>query len=240
MTYDYDEAAATAKERGWRELAPIEQAFAEGRIDRAQWHAAVLDLIEPAYIAGANPRAQSGHSGDETQWQRARRLLTKGLPAMEPAAYDRELSFLDVGCANGHLMESLVEWAAQDRIRLEPYGVEISPALADLARSRLPQWAGRIWAANAMDWRPPRRFDVVRTGLDYVPAIARPEFLAHLLDHVVARSGRLIVGVYNEEHDRENLRDQVSDFGYTIAGFTCGPHAHPEIRYKAFWIENRG
>jgi hypothetical protein len=37
----------------------------------------------------------------------------------------------------------------------EPYGVDISPALAELARRRLPQWHGRIWIGNADEWRPP-------------------------------------------------------------------------------------
>ena len=61
-------------------------------------------------------------------------------------------------------MESMAAWAG-----VEPYGLEISPELAELARRRLPQWADRIWVGNAPTWTPPRRFDVVRTGLDYVP-----------------------------------------------------------------------
>ena len=37
----------------------------------------------------------------------------------------------------------------------EPHGVDISPALAELARRRLPQWEGRIWTGDAVDWSPP-------------------------------------------------------------------------------------
>ena len=103
-------------------------------------------------------------------------------------------------------MESLAAWAAEDGRVVEPYGVEISARLADLARARLPHWADRIWTGNAMTWVPPRRFDVVRTGLDYVPPRRRAEFVERLLDEVVAPGGRLVVGVFNEEKDRETRR----------------------------------
>jgi hypothetical protein len=45
----------------------------------------------------------------------------------------------------------------------------LAPALVELARSRLPQWADRILVGNALRWDPPRRFDFVRTELVYVP-----------------------------------------------------------------------
>ena len=132
-------------------------------------------------------------------------------------------------------MESLVRWAAADGIAVEPYGVEISAALADLARRRCPQWPDRIWTANAMAWRPPRRFDVVRTGLEYVPRRRRAEYVSHLLKHVVAR--RLVIGVYNEERDSEAAETEVREYGYYVAGRTSRPHRHPALAYKAFWID---
>jgi hypothetical protein len=54
-----------------------------------------------------------------------------------------------VGCANGLLMESVAAWCAERGLAVEPYGVDISPALAELARRRLPRWDGRIWTGNA-------------------------------------------------------------------------------------------
>jgi 2-polyprenyl-3-methyl-5-hydroxy-6-metoxy-1,4-benzoquinol methylase len=46
-------------------------------------------------------------------------------------------TFLDVGCANGHLMECLERWTAQKGYRLERYGLDISPELIGVARQRL-------------------------------------------------------------------------------------------------------
>jgi hypothetical protein len=210
-----------AVERGWRELADIEAALERGEIDEAGWHAAVLAIIEPAYLGAATPEGQSGRSGGAADWEGARRFLLD--------AVDRDGSFLDVGCANGLLMESVHAWGAEDGRSLEPYGVEISAPLADLARRRCPQWADRIWTANALGWEPPRTFDVVRTGLDYVPDGRRPDLVRHLLDHVVATGGRLLVGVTNEPRDEPGLADQLRGWGFVVAGTATRPHPHGAV-----------
>jgi SAM-dependent methyltransferase len=224
------EALASAKERSWREVAVIDEALAAGTLDREGWHAAVLALVEPAYLAGDNPRAQSGHSGDEERWRQARGLLVEALPSAGG-------TFLDVGCANGHLMRTLTDWAAERGVAIEPHGVEISEGLARLAREQQPQWADRIWCGNAFDWVPPRRFDVVRTGLDYVPAEFQGEYLRHLIAAVVAPGGRLVVGAFNEETARDELEEHVAGLGHRIAGRTRAAHRHPDVGYKAFWID---
>ena len=214
------------KERRWAEVEAIDAALARGEIDESGWHRAMAALVVPSYLAGEDVHAQSGYGGDEAAWERARRLLA--------AAIDRDGAFLDVGCANGLLMESIVRWAAPHR--LEPYGLEIAPELAALARRRLPRWAERIFVGNALGWMPPRRFDFVRTGLDYVPARRRPDLLAHLLEHVVEEDGRLIVGVFNEEPE-PRLEREVSSCGLRIAGRTEAPHPSGRVVYRAFWID---
>lgn len=54
---------ASAKERGWRDLAPIDAAYEAGEITAVEWHAAVLDLIEPAYLIGDNLPLQGTVAG---------------------------------------------------------------------------------------------------------------------------------------------------------------------------------
>ena len=143
---------------------------------------------ESKYLAGANPRAQSGFGREAVDWERFRRPIAD--------AIDRDGSFLDVGCANGLLMESVAAWGRDDGHTIEPYGLGISAKLADLARARLPHWADRIFVGNALFWEPPRRFDFVRTELVYVPPSRRREYAERLLEGVVAPAGRLLICSY--------------------------------------------
>jgi SAM-dependent methyltransferase len=219
-------------ERGWRELAAIDEALERGEIDEQGWHDAVAAIVVPAYIAGEMPWEQSGKSGDLASWELGRR------PIM--VAVHRDGAFLDVGCANGFLMECVRAWAAEEGRYVEPYGLEISPELAALARRRLPQWADRIFVGNAANWIPPRRFDFVRTGLDYVPPTRRRELVEHLLANVVARGGRLIVGVFNEEKGERRTEERVASWGFGIAGRVDADHRDPRVVYRAFWIDAKG
>ena len=216
-------------ERSWRELAAIDEALERGEIDEQGWHDAVAAIVVPAYLAGDTPWEQSGKSGDLASWELGRR------PVM--AAVDRDGTFLDVGCANGFLMESVRAWGHEDGRDVEPYGLEISPDLAALARRRLPQWADRIFVGNAATWLPPRRFDFVRTGLDYVPPTRRRELVEHLLANVVAPGGRLIIGIFNEEKEEQRTEECAASWGFRIAGRRDVEHRDPRVAYRVFWIE---
>jgi SAM-dependent methyltransferase len=207
-------------ERAWREVEAIETAFERGEIDRDGWHERMAALVVPAYLAADNPRAQSGYSGDEAAWEQARSMVAE--------AIERSGTFLDVGCASGLLMESVVDWCARRGIAIEPYGLDIAPELAALARARLPHWADRIFVGNAADWIPRRRFDFVRTGLEYVPRARRPDLVAHLLANVVAPGGRLLIGPTSEERGGPTLADHVRDGGHGVAGEIVRPHPRDE------------
>jgi SAM-dependent methyltransferase len=229
-----DTSLKAAKNGAYDLLERLEAALEAGEIDEEGWYREVAAVITPAYLAADNPRAQSGHSGDDAHWTQARGLIVD--------AIDRDGTFLDVGSASGYLMECVQRWARERGHTLEPYGLDIAPELADLARRRLPQWADRIFVANAIDWQPPRRFDFVRTGLEYVPLHRQPDLVAHLLSHVVAPGGRLIIGAYKEE--RAELRsgpfeeERVAAWGFPIAGRSERPH-HRDDRffYRVFWID---
>jgi SAM-dependent methyltransferase len=216
-------------ERGWRELAAIDEALERGEIDEAGWHRAVAAIVVPAYLAGATPWEQSGKSGDRAGWERGRR------PIM--AAVDCDGTFLDVGCASGFLMESVRDWAAEDGRDVEPYGLEIAPELATLARRRLPHWADRIFIGNASEWIPPCRFHFVRTGLDYAPPTRRRALVEHLLEDVVAPRGRLIIGVFNEEKDKRRTEQAVSSWCFKIAGRMDADHRDPRVAYRVLWLD---
>jgi Methyltransferase domain len=216
-----DEALEAAKERAWREVTAIDEAYARGELDGDGWHAANAALVVPAYLAATTAEGGSGHSGTPAEWEYSRGVVAE--------AIDRPGSFLDVGCANGLLMESVHRWTG-----VEPYGLDISPQLADLARRRYPAWAGRIWTANALDWRPPQRFTYVRTAVDYVPPPRRRALVRRLRSWC----DRLIVGKFNEEVERRALEAEVAGWGFRIAGRAERPHrGEPRLAYRVFWID---
>jgi hypothetical protein len=119
-------------------------------------------------------------------------------------------------------MESVVAWARQAGHSVEPYGLDISEKLAELARRRLPQWRDRIFVGNALFWEPPSRFDFVRTELVYVPPSRRREYAERLLQRFVAPGGRLLICSYGSsrpEGDRaDTLVDEIRGWGLAVHG----------------------
>jgi RimJ/RimL family protein N-acetyltransferase len=153
-------------------------------------------------------------------------------------ALDRDGAFLDVGCANGLLMESVVRWGqARGRV-IEPYGLEIAPELAEVARTRLPAWADRIFVGNALCWRPRCRFDYVRASLEYVPPKRRRALVVWLLENVVAPRGRLIIGKFNEEVEHRLVEKQLLAWGVPGTGRAERPHrGEPRLAYRTVWLD---
>jgi hypothetical protein len=209
---------------GQRAVDRLDELHREGKLEDPAWHEQVEEIIGDAYLATDDPRAGSGKSGGEDDWRWARELVLDALP---PGAR----TLLDVGCANGYLLESFERWAAERSLAIDLYGVDISFRLAAVARRRLPHLAERIWVGNAADWIPPRRFDVVHTGLDYVPAPRRRAYVERLLRDVVAPAGRLVL-----RPERGDLVTELEALGVPVGGVL--ERAHPrtgELRRTA-WI----
>lgn len=214
---------ARLKEGAWREAADLDARLERGEIDEDGWHREWQALVVPAYLRAETPWGQSGKSGTAEDWEWSRSHVAD--------AVDRPGTFLDVGCANGYLTECLPGWAAH---AVEPYGLEIAPELAELARARLPAWADRIFAGNALSWVPPRRFTYVRTGLDYVPSHRRRELAERLLGYCE----RLVVGVFNEHESERTTESLLEEWGLPIAGRSVRANRwKPGMEYRVLWID---
>jgi len=214
---------AALKENKWQDVAEIDELLERGEIDEADWHRRMQELIVPAYLAADTPWGQSGKTGTAEDWERSRSHVADGI--------DRGGTFLDVGCANGYLMECLPGWTS---FAVEPYGLDISPELAELARTRLPEWRDRIFVGNALDWEPPRSFTYVRTALDYVPPARKRAFLDRLLGY----SQRVVIGVFNEHESERTTEDQMGSWGVPIAGRSTRVNPwKPGMEYRVLWID---
>ncbi len=197
------------------------------------YYAHTQELLEETYLSADNPRSQSGFSGDVAKWERGRRPVT--------AAMDRDGTFLDIGCASGYLMESVVAWCAEDGITIEPYGLDLIASLAELARRRLPQWAERIHHGNAMTWESPMKYDYVRSELVYVPSERRPDLVARLLNRFVVPGGRAILCSYGSsrrpEPKVEPIAEQLAGWGFRVVGEATGLAENGVALVGVAWVE---
>ena len=228
---DSDSTIERLKERAWREVAVIDQALEEGRIDEDGWHEAMAALVKPAYLAADNPYAQAGHGGGAETWEASRSFIAQVL--------HRSGTFLDVGCASGILMESVQRWGAARGFDIEPYGLDIVPEFVERARRRLPHWAERMYVGNIRTWMPAsEKFDYVFIRPEYAPAGRRGDLVGHVLDQVLKPGGRLIVFIGTEEADTRSVEASITEHGFTVHGRVELPHPKDgRLMRRLFWID---
>lgn len=119
-----------------RAVLDAERSFREQ--DEASYFADNLRLLEPAYLRATTPEGGSGFGREPEQWRARRSMVVEAL--------HKDGTFLDVGCANGLLMESVRRWAAERGRVVEPHGVDFAPRLVALARRRLGDLVRRLLA----------------------------------------------------------------------------------------------
>jgi trans-aconitate methyltransferase len=143
-------------------------------------------------------------------------------------------SLLDLGCANGFLLECLREWGAERGRDLVPFGLDLSPELVALARQRLPDFASNFHVGNAWSWSPPRRFTYVYIVADIVPFTHLGSHLRRLLCEFVEPGGRLIVGSYGS-HSRRlpplDLEPLLPAYGLPLAGTASAGPGSAVVRF---------
>ena len=174
-----------------------------------KWFLSVRDTLESAYLKCEHPWQQSGFSGPVERWAACRKPIAD--------CVDGPGTFLDIGCANGYLLECLLAWTSERGIEIEPWALDLSKKLTALARQRLPDWAENLEVGNAYTWRPPQRFDYVRTELCYVPRELPWQYVERVVDEFLAPDGKLLVAEYRSR--RDNTTKPWADEQLRRAGF---------------------
>jgi SAM-dependent methyltransferase len=176
--------------------------------------------FEQAYLASDDPQAQSGFHGSAERWEAARRPIVE--------AIDGPGTFLDVGCANGLLMESVAAWSS---FAVEPYGIDFAPGLVEVARTRLPEWADRIWVGDAATWEPPFRFDFVHVRLE----IGSLERLAGFGRRLIVSSD----GSFRRPDSprAEPVADRLRELGLDVAGELCRRSDEHLVETAVAWVD---
>jgi SAM-dependent methyltransferase len=192
------------------------------------WFLSLKNTLEDAYLKHDEPWRQSGMSGPLDRWISLRKPVAD--------CVDKSGSFLDIGCANGFFLECCLGWTAERGLKIEPFGLDLSDKLVDLARKRLPKHAGNFFVGNAMTWVPPRRFDFVRTELVYVPAEGEREYLRFIMESHLTPGGKLLVanygegltsaeiekGIFKGSHATSDIANRLKELGFDPVGFKDG------------------
>jgi SAM-dependent methyltransferase len=120
-------------------------------------------------------------NGGHAEWRRARWPFSRHIPDGGDV--------LDVGCGNGFLLVSLLDWQPR---RFVPFGFDNRSDRIAEARSLLPRYAHNFWVQDCFDDRSWRQvYDVV-----FAPWIADDSFIIRCLMH--ARS-RVVFSLYDDE-----------------------------------------
>lgn len=216
-----------------RALARHREDWDAGRIDEWTWGRRVAEDLIDAYLVSGDPRRESGKGGDEGEWRWSRELILD-------AVTGRRVRLLDVGCANGHLMVSLVRWGADRGLDVDPWGIDISPRIVRVARRRLGPLAGRVRVADARTWAPPHRwFDVVVVGLDCAPPGREADLVAHLCSRVCAPGGRLVLRPDRASPGRPSPVEILASLGFAADGELTSVHPTTGALRRTAWIAAR-
>ncbi len=190
-----------------------------------------LAALEDAYLRRSDPVEQSGFGGGPARWRAEREPILDAIPT------DGDL--LDVGCANGYLLECLVRWGEERGLNLTPYGLDQGSRLVELARQRFPECPDHFFVGNAWDWQPARRFQYVYVLLDVVPDDHAPQLLTRVFEEFLVPGGRLVVGDYGSHSRRVPARDVAAILrasGLPVIGEAIARSVH-QMRFA--WTERQ-
>jgi len=188
------------------------------------WFENLKNVLEEAYLQHNEPRKQSGFLGPEEAWIQCRKPIADCL--------DKSGTFLDIGCANGYLLECVAKWSKERGIEIIPYGLDLSERLIGLARERLPKYESHFFVGNGWTWNPPMKFDYVRTEVVYVPEELQEKYVKRLLNEFINVNGKLLVAEYRSRKDTESRKwidEYLKEWDLTVEFINSGYYEGKEL-----------
>lgn len=209
----------------------IASALEKGDISKDMWFDLNKEYYSNLYLSKDSPREQSGHRGNEFHYLYSHLLIIE--------AINKNGTFLDVGCANGYLLESVNRWVSGIGYNIDFYGLDISERIINFAKQRLPEWENHFFIGNALTWIPESKFDFVCIKeLGYVPENDKFIFFNHLMNNYLNTKGRLILGPYWYEEDNDSLLQSLVSWGIEPSGYTEKSHySKKNITRKIIWFD---
>ena len=192
--------------------------------ERKRWFDSLKNKLEQLYIHHKEPWKQSGFSGPEDRWVKCRKLIADCI--------ETSGTFLDIGCANGYLLECILKWTRERNLDIIPFGLDLSEKLIDLAKKRLPEYNGNFFIGNAWEWNNPMRFDYVRTEIVYVPECLGKQYIERIISLYLKKNGILLVTEYRSRREDVNkpwIDKMLCDWGFKSAGQLSGFYDNKEL-----------
>jgi SAM-dependent methyltransferase len=192
----------------------------------------IIKALEVSYLESDDPIRQSGFGGGPERWRAERKPIL--------GAIESDGDLMDIGCANGYLLECMMEWGAERGLELVPHGLDIGSRLIDLAKNRFPEFASNFHVGNAWDWKPPRQYRYVYSVCDSVPMDYLDRYVARVIERIVEPGGRLILGAYGSRSQGRPPFDVVAwleSRGYDLVGSAEG--GEPPIALFAWTDRSR-
>jgi SAM-dependent methyltransferase len=189
-----------------------------------EWFSSFKQELEDAYLQHDESWKQSGFMGPEEYWIALRKPIADCI--------DKSGTFLDIGCANGYLLECIMKWTGKRGITVTPFGLDLSEKLIELAKKRLPEYNGNFYMGNGWDWVAPVRFDYVRTELVYVPDYLQKKYIKRILDTYLLDEGKLLIALYRNRSTPDETpwdEEQVREWGFQITGRAPGYRDNREL-----------
>ncbi len=189
-----------------------------------RWFSSFKKELEEAYLQHEEPWKQSGFSGPEERWIAYRKPIAD--------CVEESGSFLDIGCANGYLLECILRWTGERDLSIIPYGLDLSEKLVELAKNRLPGYKDNFYKGNGWLWNNPIRFDYVRTEIVYVPEYLQKQYIERIINEYLVQRGKLLVTEYRLRQDpisKPWIDRMLKDWGLNISKQTSGYYDNKEL-----------
>lgn len=129
--------------------------------------------------------AASDFRGSYAEWKTSRELFNRFIRSGERV--------LDVGCANGFLLYSLLLWRDGSFV---PYGFDINARRIAAARRRLAKFACNFWIHDMFNPWPRKMFDVV-----IAPWFDDHAYIAECVDH----GATVLFSMYDDEENEHSM-----------------------------------
>ena len=146
---------------------------------------------------------------------------------------------MDIGSANGYLVDCLTNWMKHSGLNLEFFGLEISRELTELSKKNFPHLKDHFFNGNVLDWIPQEKYDFVFTMILFgIPEQLREKYITRILEMYLKKGGRLIF----EELEMGKTEEFLSRLNIKLSGWcikrTNDMKGKGPWERRFIWIDN--